>query len=196
MPSTVTISRADLDRIKNGLAGVATNGQALAAVDASLQAAFNLQNTLLSAGGMYREQAAKDVRDVADILQKVRGQQDGAASGKVGNTWTSTVKPRVFNLWTMILTIQTLYPPDADFGDSWTDAVKDSLSHFEENINLGAQKIGKVVGAIAGGAANVAGNVTGNVVWEFLKKAWPVVLLAGGALVLILVARKKLDKVI
>jgi hypothetical protein len=196
MPSVITISSAEISRIKNGLAGVATNGQALAAVDASLQAAFNLGNVLLGQGGPFREQAAKDIREVADRLQKVRGQLDGAAAAKVGNTWTSTVKAKVFDLWTMILTIQAMYPPDADFGDGWTDAVKDSLEHFEENINLGAQKIGKVVGAIAGGAANVAGNVTGNVVWEFLKKAWPVVLIAGGALVLILVARKKLDKVI
>jgi hypothetical protein len=195
-PTTVTISSATIGRIKDSLNAVQTNAQALAAADASLSAAFDLQNVLMEKGGAFREAAAKDIRDIADRLQLVRGQLDGNPSGAVGNAWASTVKPRVFDLWVMLLTIESMYPPDANFGDSWKDALLDSVSHFEENLTIGAQKVGKFVGAVTGAAANVAGTAASSTVVEFLKKAWFPLLLVGGALLVFLVARKKVEKLL
>lgn len=191
----VIISRAQLDRVKAALDKVKTNGQALSVVDGANRDAFDLQNKLRLLGGPYREAAAKDIQDAVDRVQQVRGQLGGASDAPVGNTWAG-VRERVNALFIMLFMVESSYPPDADFGDDWRSALGYSVDHLEENLDIGAEKVGSFLGRLLGGGAKIAGEGAKNIFWEFIKKAWPVVLVGGGAVILILVARKKLDKVL
>lgn len=187
----VIVSHAQIQGVKDALAGVKSNGQGLAACDAALKAAATLARNLRDVGGPYREGAAKDLEEYAKRVETVRKTMNGNASGAVGESWVKA-KEQVMNLYMLAFTLESTMPPGQDFGDGWGPALSSAVNDLPATIGKAVQVAAKVVNTAVIEVAKVGGSV----VWGVVKGAWPLLLIVGVGAVVFFTVKGKLEKAV
>jgi hypothetical protein len=188
----VIVKRAQIDSVKAALASVASNGQALAAADAAVRAAKSLASHLRSEGGPIRDGAAKDLDEYGKRVEVLRKSLDGNPSGGVGETWVKA-KEQIFNLYMLAFTVESTMPEDANLGDGWGAALSSAVADLPKTIGEAVRVAAKVATTIVTETAKIGGSV----VWGFVRGAWPLLLVAGvGLAVVIFVKGKALKAVV
>lgn len=186
----VIVSRSQLDGVKAALAGVQSNGQALAAIDSSMRAAQDLMGALLDEGGAFRENAAKQIADALAQVQKARDGVNGMATTAAGKTWQDA-SIKVMYLWSTIFVLESTMPPGENLGDGFGRALSSALVDLPQTIGNAAGVVLKTAVKVTAEVAKGAGQVAGSLIWSFLKQAWPVLILAGAGLGGFYYAKKK-----
>jgi len=193
----LTFTAADKQRVADLFGGVKSNGQAMAAVASTLRMADSMRAILLSAGGSYREQAAKDIKDYADRLRKQAEAIQGSATVPVGQTWVA-IKSLATTLWYYIRIVEQGMPPGESLGDGWGSALRSSLADLPTTISTAAgvamattvTAVKKTV-KVAGVVAAEVGAAAGATAWAIVKPLLPVVaVVALGAAGYLVAARK------
>jgi hypothetical protein len=179
----VIVSQAQIQSVKDALASVRSNGQALAACNASIQASAQLASYLRSIGGAIRNQAASDLDAYAARVNAFRNSFTGTASAPVSNAVWSQAYTQIFNLYMLAFTLESTMPAGQDFGDNWGAA----LSYA---IQLLPQTIGNAVRV----AANAINDTAETIIWNFVKGAWPILLAAAGGLFVLVMVKKKVNE--
>jgi hypothetical protein len=188
---SVIVSHAQIQRVKDALALVKSNGQALAAVDAAQKAARDLRGHLSSEGGAIREGAAKSLDEYSRRLDPFRKQLNGAVNAAVGATWTKC-KEQVFNLYMLAFTLESTMPPGADFGDGWGLALSRAVSDLPATIGKAVEVATKAATKVVAGVAQVGGSL----VWGVVRGAWPLLLVVGIGAVVFFTVKGKLAKAV
>lgn len=183
----VLVSHSQIQKVKDALASVQSNGQAAAAVDASLKTAHKLINLLVVTGGPHRARAAKDLQEYRDRVRVFEKQLAGQPTAPVGATWDKA-KVQVMNLYMLAFTLEATMPPGEDLGDGWGPAITGSVEELPQTIGKAAKVVAAAVQTVVKETAKVAGSL----VWGVFSGAWPLVLIVVAVGVGYLVVRKKL----
>lgn len=188
----VLVSHAQIQGVKDALAAVQSNGQASAAIAASLKTASDLAKHLRDEGGSYREQAAKDIDTYAARVRTYEKPMKGAATNAVdGATW-GKAKEQILSLYMLILTTESTMPPGVDFGDSWGTAVKSAVADLPKTIGAAAKVAASVVQTVVKETAKVGGSL----VWGIVAGAWPLFAIVAVLGVGFFVVKAKLGKAV
>lgn len=192
MADTVPVPKAKIQRVKEALNLVRSNGQAVAAVEAALSAAKMAAKALRDEGGPFRLEAAKNVDQYADRVRPFAKQLTGQANARVSEaTWTKA-REQIFALYMLLFTTEADYPAGADFGDSFFEAVSTAVAELPATVG----KAVKVVSKAATEVVKETAKVGGSVVWGFVQGAWPLLLVGGLVLAGYLVVKGKLIKAV
>jgi hypothetical protein len=200
---SVIVSHAQIQRVKDALALVASNGQAVAACDAATKAAKSLAGHLRSVGGAIREGAAKDLEEYAKRVEGPRKALNGSPNAAVALASWAKAKEQVFNLYMLAFTIESTMPQGSDFGDGWGNALSYAVDELPATIGKAVAVATKVVVKTVKVASKVAGEITkevakasGGVVWGFVAGAWPLLLIASVGVVAYFTLKGKLSKAV
>lgn len=170
----VIVSHAQIQSVKDALAGVRSNGQALAAVNAATKMATDLAEHLSAEGGAIRAGAAHDLDEYSKRVDVQRKQLDGNLQGAVGPSWLKA-REQIFNLYMLAFTLESTMPPGTDFGDGWGPALSYAVKELPRTIGEAAKVAAKVVNT----AVTEVAKIGGSVVWGVVKGAWPLLLILG-----------------
>jgi hypothetical protein len=199
----VIVSHAQIQRVKDAMASVASNGQAVAACDASMKAAKSLAGHLRSIGGAIREGAAHDLEEYAKRVEGPRKALNGSLNAAVGAASWAKAKEQVFNLYMLAFTIESTMPAGSDFGDSWGNSLSYAVTELPATINAATKvatkavvKSVKVASKVAGDIGKEVAKASGGIVWGVVAGAWPILLIASAGVVLYFVYKKKLAKAV
>lgn len=186
----VPVPKARIQKLKDALNLVKSNGQAMAAVEAALEAAKATAKALRDEGGPFRLEAAKNVDQYADRVKPFRKQLEGQANARVSEgTWTKA-REQIFSLYMLIFTTEADYPGNADLGDSFFAAVSTAVEELPETIGKAVKVVSKAATTVVKETAKVGGSV----VWGFVQGAWPLLLVGGLVLGGYLVVKGKVIK--
>lgn len=169
------------DRVKSTFASVKSNGQALAAIDSTLAMAEKMRSVLLSDGGAYRAQSAKDIADYEKPLRDGRPALAGSPTMAVGATW-SGLASKAMTLWFLVRTIEQGLPPGEDLGDGWGAALSSSISDLPATIDSAAKVATVAVKKITNTVKDVGvavGGAAGSIAWATVKPLLPLLLIVG-----------------
>lgn len=185
----VIVSHAQIQAVKDALASVKSNGQAVAAIDAAKKAAKDLSKHLRSDGGAIREGAAKNLEEYSGRLDPSRKALNGAANTAVGASWTKA-QEQTLNLYMLAFTLESTMPPGQDFGDGWGPALSAAVKELPATIGKAVQVATKVVNQ----AVTEVASVGGHIIWGVVKGAWPLLLIGGLGLVVWFTVKGKIAK--
>lgn len=177
----VIVSKAQIQTVKSALASVQSNGQALAACNASITAAANLASYLRSVGGPIRLQAADDLDTYAARVDAFRGTFASAVpTSPVGSAWPQAYN-QIFTLYMLAFTLESTMPAGQDFGDGWGAALSYAIQQLPTTLQTAVRVATSAVTSAVGATA-----------WGFLQGTWPIIVAAGSGLVLLLLIKRKL----
>jgi hypothetical protein len=188
----VIVKHDQIQAVKDALASVKSNGQALAACDAALKAAKDLGKHLHSEGGAIREGAAKNLDEYAKRVEVVRKPMAGAANAAVSDVSWAKAREQVMNLYMLAFTLETTLPPGYDFGDGWGPALSYAVKELPETIGKAVAVATKAATAVVTTAAKVSGSL----ILGVLKGTWPLLLVVGAGAIVFLVAKQRLGKAV
>ena len=177
----IIVSQAQIQTVKTALAAVQSNGQALAACNASIQAAANLAGYLRAVGGPIREQAASDLDTYAARVDAFRGTFSGSAATPVNPATWAQASNQIFTLYMLAFTLESTMPSGQDFGDGWGAALSYAVQQLPTTINNAVRA-----------ATSAVTSVVGATLWGTLQGTWPILVAAGSGLVLLLLIKRKL----
>lgn len=185
MPALV--AREDIDKVKAALAGVESNGQAVAACDAAVAAAKSLVKLLDDGGGPVRAQAARDLTEYSRRVEVERKKLDGAPTSPVAAATWAKAREQIFNLYMLAFTLQSTVV-GVDFGDGWGEALRYSVNVLPKTIGEAARVTMAAVNTVVTEAAKVGGSLA----WGMVAGAWPLFLVAAIGLGGYLFLKKKI----
>ena len=183
----VIVSHAQIQGVKDALAGVTSNGQAAAAIGAALKAAKELAKELRSAGGSYRETAARDLDAYAKRVEVYQKPMTGNPTMSVDLTSWGKAKEQVLNLYMLAFTLESTMPPGVDLGDGFGPALTSAIADLPKTIGAAAKVAAQVIQTVVKETAKIGGSL----IWGIVSGAWPLFAIAGVGLVGYLVLRKK-----
>jgi hypothetical protein len=187
MAALVAVKHEDIQRVKDALASVQSNGQALAACGAAMQAARKLADVLRSEGGAIRQGGAKDLEEYSKRVEVAAKALAGNPTTAVGESWAKA-KEQVLNLYMLVFVTQFTEGAGREFADRWSDALSSAVTDLPKTIGAAAKVAAKAVQTIVTETAKVGGSL----VWGVFAGAWPLILIVAALGVGYLVIRKKL----
>jgi hypothetical protein len=186
----VIVSHEKIQRVKDALASVTSNGQAYAACEAAKKAAKDLAKVLRSDGGATREVAAKSLDDYSariDVPMKaLKGNKDAPVAAA---SWAKA-KEQVFNLYMLALTVESTMPSGEDFGEGWGPALSYAVNELPVTVGNAVKVASKAITTVTTEVAKVGGSV----VWGVFSGAWPLILIATVGLIGYVTLKGKIAK--